>query len=120
MKNNKCTRTAFGNNLRKLLKLKGMTQAELASATGITRATINKYLCTKASLPRIDHAATIATVLEVTLDYLCLRSTENDVDCDIHVLKQQLCQERAIRQRLVAAATRFEQDIKNIREQEKK
>jgi len=64
--------THFADNLRRALKEKGCTQEKLADLTGITRATISKYLCNQRSLPRVDKAMDIARALGVTIENLLL------------------------------------------------
>lgn len=55
--------------LKTLLKRKGISQRELAKATGITPAQISRYL-SGARLPRGEALVTLSNYFEVTTDYL--------------------------------------------------
>lgn len=58
--------------IRECCAERGMTQKELAKATGITEAAISRY-AGGSRLPRIEHAARIADALHVSLDQLLAR-----------------------------------------------
>ena len=63
---------AFGEYLKSLLEEKGMTQAELARRTGITEASVSRYISGQRS-PRITQAYRMAWAIGVdmnTLTYL--------------------------------------------------
>lgn len=61
--------TGFGNNLRAERARKGMTQQELADASGVSKKSITLYENGK-TLPRLDKAQSIAKVLGVNLEAL--------------------------------------------------
>jgi transcriptional regulator with XRE-family HTH domain len=61
---------SFGEYLRGELEYKGMLVKELASTTGISKKTIDKYLLTNASMPPADKAVAIARALGVSVEYL--------------------------------------------------
>ena len=56
-------------NLRRIRKERGMTQSELAAASGIHRITISKYEAGKVT-PNVDSAKSLAEALGVTVDEL--------------------------------------------------
>lgn len=59
----------FANNLVYLMQGAGMTQEMLARATGLTQATISRYM-TATQMPGIRAVINIARVLGVTTDEL--------------------------------------------------
>ena len=61
--------TGFGNNLRAERARRGMTQQELADASGMSKKSIALYEKGK-TLPRLDKAQSIAEVLGVSLEAL--------------------------------------------------
>lgn len=56
-------------NLREIRKARGMTQEQLAKATGIHRVTIAKYEAQNVD-PTIENAERLASALGVTVDEL--------------------------------------------------
>lgn len=60
----------FGQRLKTLRKGKKMTQTELGSRLGISKAAVSKYELGTAS-PPLDILRTLAAVFNVSLDYLC-------------------------------------------------
>lgn len=56
-------------NLRHIRKQRGMTQEQLAKASGINRVTIAKYEALKVD-PRMEQAERLANVLGVTVNEL--------------------------------------------------
>lgn len=65
----------FGENLKNLREMKGMSQAELADDLGVTRALIAQYE-TGAKAPNVNLAAKIAKALGVTIDAMMQRKEE--------------------------------------------
>ena len=59
----------LSEKITKLKKLKGLSQADLATATGISKDAISKYERGDAT-PSVDYAKRIADALNVSLDYL--------------------------------------------------
>ena len=59
----------IGKNLQKLRKQKNMTQEALAEQVGVARQTIAKWE-TEESVPDLEMAAKLASVMEVSLDDL--------------------------------------------------
>ena len=55
-----------GDNIRKILKKKNLTQKDLAEATGIARQQIQRY-CTGKNLPNPKRLKEIADALEVSI-----------------------------------------------------
>lgn len=55
----------FDQWLRQMLEAKGMSQAELAARSGLTRSVINAYVRGKIGLPSADNRRAIAGVLGV-------------------------------------------------------
>ena len=60
---------AFGHRLRVLLADRGMSQAELAEQSGVTRQSINNYM-TRGTSPSLPKAVAIARTLGVSVDDL--------------------------------------------------
>lgn len=60
----------FGQTLRSLRKQKQMTQTQLGSRLGISKAAVCKYEQGVAS-PPLDILRTMAAIFNVSLDYLC-------------------------------------------------
>lgn len=67
----------FSYRLTVLLDDNNMTQTQLAKKVGTTNVTICRYL-TGERTPRIDIAAKIASVFNVSLDYLLCLSDDKD------------------------------------------
>lgn len=65
----------FGENLKNLREMKGLSQAELADDLGVTRALIAQYE-TGAKAPNVNLAAKIAKALGVTIDAMMQRKEE--------------------------------------------
>lgn len=62
----------FGENLKNLREMKGLSQAELADDLGVTRALIAQYE-TGAKAPNVNLAAKIAKAFGVTIDAMMQR-----------------------------------------------
>lgn len=60
---------AFGEYLKSLLEEKGMTQAELARRTGLTEASVSRYINGNRS-PRIAQAYRMALVIGIDMNTL--------------------------------------------------
>lgn len=60
----------FGQTLKELRKKRNMTQTELGKRLGVTKAAVSKYEQGIAS-PPLDILRTMASVFNVSLDYLC-------------------------------------------------
>lgn len=60
---------AFGEHLKSLLEEKGMTQAELARRTGLTEASVSRYISGQRS-PRITQAYRMAWAIGVDMNTL--------------------------------------------------
>lgn len=60
---------AFGEYLKSLLEEKGMTQAELARRTGLTEASVSRYINGNRS-PRIAQAYRMAQVIGIDMNTL--------------------------------------------------
>lgn len=59
----------FGNRLVHAMEIRNMKQKELAKATGVTEATVSRYVNEKRR-PDIDFIRDIVRVLNVSADYL--------------------------------------------------
>lgn len=59
----------FADNLRDIMQEVGITQSELADESGLSRATINRYLA-KQRLPTLKALINICDVLDCGLDEL--------------------------------------------------
>lgn len=59
----------FADNLRDIMQEVGITQSELADESGLSRATINRYLA-KQRLPTLKALINICDVLDCDLDEL--------------------------------------------------
>lgn len=73
------TYCSFGENLKKLRKGRGMTQSELGSKIGLSKAVISKYE-TGLGYPSFDVLIRIARFFGVTTDYLLGVSSEKLMD----------------------------------------
>lgn len=73
------TYCSFGENLKKLRKGRGMTQSELGSKIGLSKAVISKYE-TGLGYPSFDVLIRIARFFGVTTDYLLGVSGEKLMD----------------------------------------
>lgn len=60
---------AFGEYLKSLLEEKGMTQAELARRTGVTEASVSRYISGQRS-PRITQAYRMAWTIGIDMNTL--------------------------------------------------
>ena len=60
---------AFGEYLKSLLEEKGMTQAELARRTGMTEASVSRYISGQRT-PRISQAYGMAQVIGIDMNTL--------------------------------------------------
>lgn len=60
----------FSENLKEAMFCKNITTKALSDATGISVDTINCYLKTKGSLPKIDKAIQLARALDVSVEFL--------------------------------------------------
>ena len=71
----------FSERLKAARQQKGISQAELAQAVGVTAATISSYENSKnAKIPALDKAYAMAEALDVGLDRLCGYENEDAVD----------------------------------------
>jgi transcriptional regulator with XRE-family HTH domain len=61
---------SFRENLRAELDYNNLTVKELCSKTGIAKGTLDCYLGLRASMPPADAAVKIASVLNVSVEYL--------------------------------------------------
>ena len=68
----------IGKNLQKLRKQKNMTQEALAEKVGVARQTIAKWESGE-SVPDLEMAAKLASVMEVSLDDL-INAPEDELD----------------------------------------
>lgn len=86
----------FRQNLRDELNYQGLTVKELAQKTGIPIRTLENYLGKRDSLPPVDNAFLIASVLGVSLEWLVTGErqppaqgkTENDYHYLIHDMEK--------------------------------
>lgn len=76
----------IGGRIKTLREEKGMSQAELATALGCSRMTINNYE-TEKRIPDIEFAMNLANYFDVTVEYLSGRTEFRDKD-DIAVSVQ--------------------------------
>ncbi len=61
--------TDFGENLKKLRQARGLTQQELGSRVGLSKAVVSKYE-NALGYPTLDTLITLAAFFGVTTDYL--------------------------------------------------
>ena len=71
---------AFGEYLKSLLEEKGMTQAELARRTGLTEASVSRYINGNRS-PRIAQAYRMALVIGIDMNTLIFMGKGDDERC---------------------------------------
>jgi transcriptional regulator with XRE-family HTH domain len=67
----------FRENLRDVLDYQDLTVKELSAKTMISKATLDCYLGARSSLPTVDAAVKIASVLGVTVEYLVTGEQKN-------------------------------------------
>ena len=60
---------SFSSNLALCLEMSNISQAELSQISGITQASISRYLSAQ-RLPRLTELVTISLVFDVTIDWL--------------------------------------------------
>ena len=79
----------FSERLRTVRTKKGLSQADLAKAIGVSAATISSYeTANGAKIPALDKAEAIAEALGVSLDWLCgLTAPDTEEQNTIDVLK---------------------------------
>lgn len=61
---------SFRENLREELDFRGISVKQLSEMTGISKRTLENYLSNKGTIPPADYAYKIASVLNVTVEYL--------------------------------------------------
>ena len=71
---------AFGEHLKSLLEEKGMTQAELARRTGMTEASVSRYISGQRT-PRIAQAYRMALVIGIDMNTLIFIGKGDDERC---------------------------------------
>ena len=64
------TMKSFGERLRKIRKLRNITQLELTRLSGVAQSSISQYESSKTRTPTIDIARKLAEALDVSVDYL--------------------------------------------------
>ena len=75
----------FEEKLKSIMQQQGLTQKELATRSGITEASMSKYLNGERT-PRIDVIINLSRALEVTTDEL-LGETDNNIKNDFFQTK---------------------------------
>jgi transcriptional regulator with XRE-family HTH domain len=65
----------FSDNLKRALKLRGMSQQDLAQRSGLMPAAINHFVCSR-RLPSLDNFIKLAEALNVSADYLLGRTDQ--------------------------------------------
>ena len=68
---------AFGRNLRHYRMMVGMTQEDLARATGVTRGSLSNYEINRTE-PEFEFICRAAQVLGVSIDQLFADKVDND------------------------------------------
>lgn len=73
---------SFRENLREELDYKGISVKQLSDLTGISKRTLENYLSNKETIPPADYACKIASVLNVSVEYLVygFNSTTNELE----------------------------------------
>ena len=61
---------SFGERLKKIRKLRNITQLELTQLSGVAQSSISQYESSKTRTPTIDIARKLAEALDVSVDYL--------------------------------------------------
>lgn len=65
-----CAESTLHERIQKAMDAKGYTQADLARETGLSTAIISQIVSGKTKDPRFTNIVKIATVLNVSLEYL--------------------------------------------------
>lgn len=68
-KNNSVRLAKIQQRLREEIKNSGMTQREIAAATGVSAQTVSRYM-TDDIFPALDTLARLCEVLDVSADYI--------------------------------------------------
>lgn len=68
-KNNSVRLAEIQQRLREEIKNSGMTQREIAAATGVSAQTVSRYM-TDDIFPALDTLARLCEVLDVSADYI--------------------------------------------------
>ena len=68
-KNNSVKLAEIQQRLREEIKNSGMTQREIAAATGVSAQTVSRYM-TDDIFPALDTLARLCEVLDVSADYI--------------------------------------------------
>ncbi len=71
-------REIFKKNFKKILDIRGLTQADVAKALGYTASTVSDWSKGK-SYPRVDRMQRLADYLRVPMDYLTAKRNLNDL-----------------------------------------
>lgn len=78
---------SFRENLREELDFRGISVKQLSEMTGISKRTLENYLSNKETIPPADYACKIASVLNVTVEYLVCGYKSSTVDMDKYDFK---------------------------------
>ncbi|MDR0682602.1 MAG: helix-turn-helix domain-containing protein [Dysgonamonadaceae bacterium] len=70
----------FSQRLREELEYTGLSQKELAAKAGIQKRALDMYLGPQKSMPPADAAVKIASVLDVSVEYLVTGRTDSHKD----------------------------------------
>lgn len=100
----------FSTKLNQLLNSRGLTQADLREAIGktVSNGTVSHW-CSGKSLPRLDEAFKIASVLGVSISFLADDSRDSPIepgsqidpqDAEVLMIARRLGHERAMRRLL--------------------
>jgi transcriptional regulator with XRE-family HTH domain len=69
--------SAFASRLRFILKVRNMTQAQLAHAVGVAQATVSRWQSSRSNYPSLDSLNFIAHVVKVSPCWLTYGSAEH-------------------------------------------
>ena len=80
----------FGKKVKRLRKLKGLTQRDLCDITGINRYTLMKYEKLTEAPPSMETIISLCKALEISADYLLgLKDIDkNFVESEMDTLKE--------------------------------
>lgn len=80
----------LASQLKKLLKKKDLTVAQLARATGVSSKTIYSWINTNQNPQRLDDLKKVANELEVSLDYILFDETKFERKTSIADFKEEI------------------------------
>lgn len=86
----------FSERLRAEIEYKGLLQKEVAALAGIKKRALDMYLGSQGSIPPVDVAVKLATVLDVSVEYLVTGKTTDNRNADKYLPVREIMDELLI------------------------